>query len=361
MPAGLGDRGRRTTNPALSGEAGSGVPPLQLQPRGFNDFAEQTAQAMVAQFGRWRAAVAVTGRLGRIPEPYSKGMIYGATLQDADAPDQAVSLVVPLALLTGAGLVEGDFVTATGTIEGKLYRGALQLRLRVHALAAAEPPRAQERRREAAALLGALRGAGGERRPFPMRGAPSVALIAAASPLARVREDFKGALRGVEAVSVRDVTVAMDDPAAIAAALRNAQEDVVALVRGGGDDREFMVFEAQEVLAALGECRGFRLLGLGHSGNRTLADCVADHAAPTPADAGRFVRERVLEARRRGDEARRMEDMRRRIAVLEAGPARTAPADVVGAPSRPTRKVARVLITVLCAFVLAAAILLLAR
>lgn len=388
MPEGAGNRGQRSAGRIARGDGDSeaDASPLRMLPRGFNDLMEQTARAMVAQLRDWRMPIAVTGRLGRVPEPHANGMVYGATLQDPDAPDQAAPLMISAAMLTAAGVVEGDFATATGTVEGKLFRGLLHPRLHVHALVPAEPVQDQGRRREAASLLGALRRAGGGRRAFPSHAAPSVALIGSASPSAQVREDFKGALRGLSEVSVRDVTVSMHDPAAIAAALQAAREDVVALIRGGGDDRDFMVFEAPEVLAALGECGGFRLLGLGHSGNKTLADCVADHVASTPADAGRFVHDGVMQARRRIQQAeqldamrsqvqqanrqldamrpqiqqaeRQLDALRQQIAAAYAGNAALSRADPTRAARRAKRRT--VWVTALCAIALAAAILLLA-
>jgi hypothetical protein len=77
------------------------------------------------------------------------------------------------------------------------------------------------------------------------------------------------------------------------------REDVLVLIRGGGDDAEFAVFDAAPVIEALGACRAYRILGLGHSRNRTLADCVADWAASVPAEAGRHLAARVQEARGR--------------------------------------------------------------
>jgi exonuclease VII large subunit len=71
------------------------------------------------------------------------------------------------------------------------------------------------------------------------------------------------------------------------------------LIWGGGDEAEFTVFEAPQVIEASGACRAYRLLGLGHSHNRTLADCGADWATSVPAEAGQFLAERVREIRRR--------------------------------------------------------------
>jgi exonuclease VII large subunit len=125
---------------------------------------------------------------------------------------------------------------------------------------------------------------------------PTVALLR--SETSKVREDFLKALGSLRhELDIHEVSVSMASPEDVVAAIRGVREEVMVLIRGGGDDTDFRVFETPQVLAALGECPAFRLLGLGHSRNRTLADCIADHTANVPADAGRFLSERVLEAR----------------------------------------------------------------
>jgi exodeoxyribonuclease VII large subunit len=69
---------------------------------------------------------------------------------------------------------------------------------------------------------------------------------------------------------IRQVRVSMANPEDVAAAIRGVREEVMVLIGGGGDDTDFRVFETTPVIEALGKCPAFRLLGLGHSRNRTL-------------------------------------------------------------------------------------------
>jgi exonuclease VII large subunit len=152
------------------------------------------------------------------------------------------------------------------------------------------------------------------RRYFPQAPSPTVALLR--SETSAVREDFLKALGPLRhELRIREVDVSMASPEDIAAAIRDVREDVMVLIRGGGDYVDFGVFETPQVLAALGECRSFRLLGLGHSRHRTLADCIADHAANVPAEAGRFLSEGVREARFQSEQAAGVAPRRRPLSV----------------------------------------------
>ena len=90
-------------------------------------------------------------------------------------------------------------------------------------------------------------------------------------------------------LEITEVPVNVHDPSEVAEAIRDAECDVLVVIGGGGKDRELAVFNDMEILEALAECPAFRILGIGHSNDRTIADLFVDHIANTPGDAGEFV------------------------------------------------------------------------
>ena len=258
----------------------------------FADLMARRLEVIAARIGNNRA-VRVKGVLHAIPSAY-RGVIYDVPLVDPDSPTDVVLLQVRPSTLRG--VQEGDTVIACGSIVTNFYKGQLKLRLQVDRLEIAEPLEDRERRLVELPILETVRRAGGVRRSFPHVPSPTVALLR--SETAAVREDFLKALGSLrQELRIREVDVAMANPEDVAAAIRGVREEVMVLIRGGGDDADFMVFETPQVIRALGACHAFRVLGLGHTKHRTLADCIADYAANVPADAGRFLSRRVLEAR----------------------------------------------------------------
>lgn len=267
--------------------------------------------------------VGVTGQLVEIPAARRNGVIYDAQLVDPVSPTEPVLLEMRPSTLEEAGTGPGDTVTAYVAVVANVFKGRVTLRLRVDRLHLSEPPGERERRAAQLPLLKTIREVGASRNPFPPSANPSVALLRSGASL--VREDFLSALGELRGeLPIREVEVSMTDPSGIAARIGECSEEVVVLIRGGGDLSDFAVFETPVVLRALGGCRSFRLLGLGHFRHRTLADCIADRASPVPAEAGRFLRDGVREARRRLSEA---EEARRRgdAASRRAGGAANGP------------------------------------
>lgn len=93
------------------------------------------------------------------------------------------------------------------------------------------------------------------------------------------------------------IEVAINDAEELAAAIEGVQADVLVLVRGGGSNEDFAVFDTVRVLSALGALACFRVVGLGHSDDTSLCDLVVDHSAVTPTAAGVFIRDQVAAVR----------------------------------------------------------------
>ena len=217
-------------------------------------------------------------------------------LTDPDTPAAAVYLNAKETLLARAGVRRGDLVRVIGLITAELFRGNVSFRLVAVAIEHQEPTALPEARAEHLTLE-ALRRLTLERRSFPSKMRPTITLIHSAASSARVADDFAGALGdALPAEYLMRLPCSMHDPAALTTAIRVVATDILVIVRGGGDPGEFGIFEDADLLEALAGCPSYRVLGLGHSANRTLAELVADHAASTPAAAGEQARRKIAQA-----------------------------------------------------------------
>lgn len=65
--------------------------------------------------------------------------------------------------------------------------------------------------------------------------------------------------------------------------------DVIMVVRGGGDEESFAVFNDKVVCEAVYKSEIPIIFGIGHTKNYTLADQIADRSETTPTKAAHFL------------------------------------------------------------------------
>ncbi len=113
------------------------------------------------------------------------------------------------------------------------------------------------------------------------------------SPGTEGHRDFLGRLeRSAMAFDVRLVPSQVqgrDAPASIAAALRRLDAegcDVIALVRGGGSKADLACFDAEPVARAIATSSTPVWTGIGHTGDQSVADEVANRSFITPTECG---------------------------------------------------------------------------
>lgn len=217
---------------------------------------------------------------------------YGVELSDGG---RAIAVDLPLEVIQREDLRPGSFVEIIGTPTVYLKTSVVLFKLHVHAASvvqrAALPGTPRETDRNVAETISHLKALGFRRIPFPKR-VDIVSVIHSKSQAANVLEDFKNELSGRH-VRLETLPVAMTDASAIARAVEGATGNVLVLIRGGGDEGDFLVFQDERVVKALARKAAHRVTGLGHSGNLTYADLVADFCTTTPTGAGAYVREQV--------------------------------------------------------------------
>jgi len=121
-----------------------------------------------------------------------------------------------------------------------------------------------------------------------------------ASPGTEGWRDFIGQLTGSGfAFEVAAVATVVQGPRAGSAvaravsALAGAERDVVVVVRGGGSKADLAAFDTEAVARAIATSTAPVWTGIGHTGDESVADLVANRALITPTDCGRELAQRV--------------------------------------------------------------------
>lgn len=212
--------------------------------------------------------------------------VFAVTLNDQ------ASLVVnsPKELL--APYQDGDLVEVVAYPVVNVFRGTVSVQFELVDVKPAESRAGRDQRKIVQSNLAALQALKPKRNPFPIGDKLAVDLIYSRASTAQVDADFLGGL-GEEGdrFEVRRLPVRITSAAEIAQAVSESKAPVLVIIRGGGADSDFQVFNDAAVLNALAEKKSYRVVGLGHSGNTSLTDLVADYSASVPADAGVHIRD----------------------------------------------------------------------
>jgi exodeoxyribonuclease VII large subunit len=190
----------------------------------------------------------------------------------------------------GIALEAGMVVTLRGRVEFYAPRGQVNFiatELDVHALLG----RLAQRR---AALLAALAREGLlERNKAQAVPAVPLRIGLVASPGTEGYRDFLGQLLGsglaFEILHVASRVQGASAAATVAAGLHTlagTRCDLVVLVRGGGSKADLAVFDAEPVARAVATCPHPVWTGIGHTGDQSVADVVANQAFITPTECG---------------------------------------------------------------------------
>ena len=264
---------------------------------------------MIRLHGRWTDPGRASGK-----------SYYGAKIVDDGGAQAKVEILA--SLVASRGIVPGHMVIATGRLAVRSTNYGLEVRLVATDIQLGDQEQAAKTdvAQQGRMTIDRLRSIPMRRVPFPDRDSVSVTLIHSNSAAAQVTQDCMAELSKLgDAVGVFPVKVNMLDPVAIAKAIREANaDDIVMVIRGGGDAADFEVFDDPRVVTALSSQQAHRVVGLGHTGNATLLDLVADFSANTPAQAGAYVRERVQQRQRLlGDAGKDLKLAKERMEALE--------------------------------------------
>lgn len=246
--------------------------------------------------------IAVTGRVDSLPASGNYSYHYDVVISGATSKVYAEFLKSEA---QAQGITKGSYVRAVGRMVLKTYQGQIKPRLVASQIEQQDSPDDVGRQRQDHERLEKVFEYRRLRHAFPIKDKLTICVIC--SQASQVLEDFVGSIKEAgPGVQVEPVFVSITNRAALTRAIQGAQGDVLALIRGGGPEDEFSVFNSDEVLAALGASKLYRLVALGHSQHQTLSDLVADYSADTPTAAGHFIREQLLGLQARLAYQRRM-------------------------------------------------------
>lgn len=247
-----------------------------------------------------------TVRLGNYPKA------YGVKLSERG---EEVLLDIPKELVSRLQLRGGETVMALGMLTaqcGRFSDHRLAVHLDVTDMVTTDGPEMTEVEKSDQITLARLKGLGVRRQPFPLYEDIKVSVVLSRSGQALVDQDFLQELVPIEGqVEIEKIPVNILSAEDIAAGIRRASGNVVAVIRGGGNEDQFDVFENAQVIEALANKNAYRVIGLGHTANTTLLDLLADYAANTPTRAGTHIRE-MLE-----HNSRAVMDLKRQLAAQQ--------------------------------------------
>ncbi len=259
--------------------------------------------------GRWADPGRISGKF-----------YYGAKLTDDSGA--AAKVEIQASMVASRGIQPGQQAIVTGRLAVKVTNYGTELKLTATDIELGQdeeavPTADTNQGRMTLERLCALKVT---RNRFPDDEPTRVAVIQSSSVAAQVSQDFRAELDKLGVlVAVKSLPVNMLDPVAIAQAVRTVPPDcVLVMIRGGGDSADFEVFNDPRVVEALANHGAHRVVGLGHTGNATLLDLVADFSSNTPAQAGLYIREHIERRQRAlGDVAKEMRLAKERMEALE--------------------------------------------
>lgn len=261
--------------------------------RSINQFLnEHITSAIREKFSASNLMVGIEGVLGEIKQNNEYKYHYGVKLKDES---DYVLLDIPKDLIDTSKLSGGEYVQVLGTIKTKLdsfSNNRVEFRIDVSRILTKDSPKAIEAMKKEQVTISKIHSLHPGRKPFPYKGVLKVSLLVSKS--SQVEDDFKYELRSLgDSVFIDRRPINITKKEDIAAAINESNGDIIAIIRGGGDEGQFEVFNQMSVIEALAKYPGYRILGLGHSNDSTLIELVSDFAANTPAQAGSHIKEMI--------------------------------------------------------------------
>lgn len=245
------------------------------------------------------------GRLIDTGRPSGK-INYGGKV--ADDGGAQIKVDIPSSLLAGRGIVAGHQVAASGRLAIRTTSYGVEIKMSVAdiQLLPDETPENTPAISQGRMTLERLKGLRLLRNEFPVQENISVGLIQSTSVNAMVVNDCMAAMSEVlSSLTVHHIKINITDPVAINHAIRQCDKDILVMIRGGGDDSDFDLFDDPRIVEAMAEQCAYRIVGLGHSGNTTLMDVISDFSASTPTHAGTHIRDRIMSIRRNTEGVRK--------------------------------------------------------
>jgi exodeoxyribonuclease VII large subunit len=243
----------------------------------------------------------VAGYLGSLDNKLRNDRVFwGVTLtEEGSNATESLKLTIPKEVLERSGAKARDYVCASGVlrVSQQFKASSFEVYLLVTDMQLLDAPGLLQSRREEASTLQTLKALATSRAGFPTKARPKVSVIHSRSQEAQVYADFCQPLRPFEAeLQLEAIPANMLALSELAQAVRQATGDVLVLIRGGGREEPFGVFDHPDLLQAWAAKPAYRIVGVGHSANSTALDLLSNFVATTPAAAGVHIAELLRNA-----------------------------------------------------------------
>lgn len=126
---------------------------------------------------------------------------------------------------------------------------------------------------------------------FPERDSYTICVIHPRS--GTVLQDFTRNIGNLDKVDIKPIPTNIQSPESIIQSIKQAEGDIVVIIRGGGDEVDFDVFNDLNVIDAWISLPSFRISAIGHSKDRTYLDIFSDRSCDTPTAAAVGIREEI--------------------------------------------------------------------
>lgn len=252
----------------------------------------------IRELAKWKDVnllVRACGSLRRLDEQRLASQTKGWKKMYAFQLENEGAITLDSSLSLMEGFQNGDFVEVVGFPVANVHKGIVSFKLELVSSRHFEGPAVIEKRRKVVQDLNYLRRLRSTRHPFPIQlDRVSLSVIFPSSTNAAVDRDFTLALGDQsKRFLITPVPVRIGSAEAVANAISESNSQILAIIRGGGNEADFNAFNDPLVLDALAGFPGYRVLGVGHTANVAMADLICDFSASVPAAAGVHLRDQL--------------------------------------------------------------------
>lgn len=226
-----------------------------------------------------------------IDSPYPT--YYNVPLKDTYNSTDVIGLDIPKQLVQRNRLVGSEVVTINGYLRMNAYNNQFTVRISVIGLKLNDDNQLLNESNKSFATF--FKNLNIRKKGFPLFQKLNIAIIHPQSGDSYT--DFIQQVDG-SSVDIRQYPINMlskDTLLKSLSLISSANFNVLIIIRGGGQSSEFNIFDDIDVCEKFASIECHKILGVGHSSNRTLLDIIADNVFQTPTAVGSFINQKLQE------------------------------------------------------------------
>lgn len=261
----------------------------------LHNFLNDTLKVYIDQRRQGQQLFCVRGILKNVEQAVENSkwsLVYDLIIQDTTG---AIEVEIPKHLLSG--FKNGSYVEIHGVPTFNFFREQCTKRLKGYTIQAIEDDSVIQAFQSKLSTLDVLKKYRPKSHAFPNKLELSVAVIYSSASKVNVQKDFYNYLNEYRnEFNFDEKPVSLSNVEVLSQAISSCiDHDIVVIIRGGASSDALDIFSDEEVLKAFSNLKGYRIVGLGHTSDVTLLDCLAEHSAITPSDAGMHLKQQFDE------------------------------------------------------------------